>query len=265
MKGRGAEVIAADVRGSDLLDRLVVTPRRIADGHALSGVLKHLLHGVRIHRSAEGVWVAAQDADLLLDVDATVDLHWSLDARLLAENRRRAKQAHQHLHREVNLIRSAGRIAAETYLADVQGLHVLDDHQWVNVAAMTLPRGYGLCVFDEQGAGKTVTCIFAFDVLVARDQVDFALIVAPKSMVPEWPLDFVRFKEDIYDVQVVAGSHQQKLTALGSGADVLVTNFETAVSLEPELKALLRQYQRRAVLVVDESFYIKSLMSGHIV
>ena len=71
---------------------------------------------------------------------------------------------------------------AERYLADPHRLERLDDHQWVNVAAMTLSEGFGLCVFDEQGAGKTVTAIYAFDVLVARDEVDFALIVAPKSI-----------------------------------------------------------------------------------
>ena len=54
---------------------------------------------------------------------------------------------------------------------------------------MTLPDSPGLCVFDEQGAGKTVTFIFAFDLLVERDQADLAVIVAPKSMIGEWPKD----------------------------------------------------------------------------
>lgn len=124
---------------------------------------------------------------------------------------------------------------------------------------MTVPGSYGLCVFDEQGVGKTVTLIFAIDVLAARDEVDRVLIVAPKSMVAEWPEDFRRFKGDLYPVAMVSGTRRQKRAAIGSGADVLVTYFETTISMEDELRAWLRHRDGRAVLVVDESFYAKSL------
>lgn len=259
MRGRAAETITADVRVSDILDRLAITPRQAADYHALSGLLKDALPEVRVHRSPEGVWIAAQNVNALLNAEVAADLRWSAEAKLFAENRLRVRQVHQQLYEEVSRIRTGGQALAKTYLTDINGLDVLDNHQLVNVAGMTLPQGYGLCVFDEQGAGKTVTLIFAFDVLVARDQVDFALIVAPKSMVAEWPRDFKRFKGDLYKVEIVSGTRKQKRIAIGSGADVLVTNFETAASMEDELRALLRSYQGRAVLVVDESFYIKNL------
>jgi SNF2 family DNA or RNA helicase len=259
MKGRTIETITADVRVSELLERLVITPRQVTDYHTLSGLLRNAFSGVRVHRSADGLWIAAEDVSVLLDAEVAADLRWSAEAKLFAENRLRVRQRHQQLYEEVSTIRSGGQAVAKTYLTDIDGLDVLDDHQWVNVAAMTLPEGYGLCVFDEQGAGKTVTLIFALDVLVARDRVDFALIVAPKSMVAEWPRDFQRFKGDLYKVEVVSGNHKQKRIAIGSGADVLVTNFETAASMEEELRSLLRSYQGRAVLVVDESFYIKNL------
>jgi SNF2 family DNA or RNA helicase len=225
----------------------------------LGEVLRQVLPEVKMHRSAEGMWIAANDADLLLNAEGLNGFHWHPEARLLAENRRQAKRLHQSLRGEMELIRSSGKGLAQSYLEGIAGLEVLDAHQWVNVAAMTIPKGYGLCVFDEQGAGKTVTFIFAYDVLVTRDEADFALIVSPKSMVAEWPRDFQRFKGDLYDIRIVSGLRQQKRVAIGSGADVLVTNFETAVSMERELTALLRRYQGRAVLVVDESFYIKSL------
>ena len=259
MRGRTIETITADVRISDLLERLVITPRQVTDYHTLSGLLRNALPGVKVHRSADGLWIAAEDVSALLDAEVAADLRWSAEAKLFAENRLRVRQRHQQLYKEVNTILTGGQSVAKTYLTEVDGLDVLDDHQLVNVAAMTQPEGYGLCVFDEQGAGKTVTLIFAFDVLVARDQVDFALIVAPKSMVAEWPRDFKLFKGDLYKVEVVSGSRKQKRIAIGSGADVLVTNFETAASMEDELRALLRSYQDRAVLVVDESFYIKNL------
>lgn len=259
MKGQMVETITADVRVSDLLDRLVITPRQTTDYHALSGVLRDTLPKVRVHRSSEGVWIAAQEVSALFDVEVAADLRWSAEAKLFAENRQRVRQVHQKLYEEVSTIRVGGRDVAKNYLTEIEGLDVLDDHQWVNVAAMTISEGYGLCIFDEQGAGKTVTLIFAFDVLVERDEVDFALIVAPKSMVPEWPQDFLRFKGNLYKVEVMTGTRKQKRVAIGSGADVLVTNFETAASMEEELRALLRSYQGRAMLVVDESFYIKNL------
>lgn len=251
--------ITADVRVSDLLERLVITPRQSADYHALSGILKDALPEVRVHRSADGLWIAAFDVSSLFDAEVAAELRWSAEAKLFVENRIRVRQVHRQLYEKVSRIRIGGRDMANTYLTDIEGLDVLDDHQCVNVTAMTLPESYGLCVFDEQGAGKTVTLIFAFDVLVARDEVDFALIVAPKSMVPEWPRDFFRFKGDLYKVEIVSGTRKQKRISIGSGADILVTNFETAASMEDELRALLRSYQGRAMLVVDESFYIKNL------
>ena len=124
---------------------------------------------------------------------------------------------------------------------------------------MTVPDGFGLCVFDEQGAGKTVTLIFAFDVLMARDEIDFCLIVAPKSMILEWSLDFERFRGGLYQVVVASGSRSEKRLALRKTADVVVTNFETAVSMEADLRSLLRQHGDRAIMVIDESFYVKNL------
>src|SRR5271157_260035 len=251
--------IIVDVCLSETLDRLVLKLRDTRQRYALAKSLNDLRPGLKVHHSASGDWVAADVADLLLELSSDIDLRWSPEGRVFAENRRRAKRVHGRVYQRVEEIRSGGVDVARRYLSDLDGLEVLDDHQVVNVAAMTLPDGYGLCVFDEQGAGKTVTFIYAFDTLVERDESDFALIVAPKSMVPEWPCDFRRFKDDLYNVSVVTGSRQQKLAAMRTGADVLVTNFETPVSIEPELTALLRGRQGRAILVVDESFYAKNL------
>jgi SNF2 family DNA or RNA helicase len=257
-RGR-AEIVPSEVRASELLDRLVVTPREPGERHALRRALKDALPGVRVHRAAEGLWIRGHDSDALLGVDVGPDLRWSEEARRFAENRRWVKAVHGRLRQQVQAVLSGGRSLAEAHLAGAHGLDVLDDHQWVNVAAMTLPEGFGLCVFDEQGVGKTVTFIFAFDVLAARDEVDFALIVAPKSVVSEWPRDFARFKGDLYRVVVAAGTRQDKRLALRSGADVIVTNFETALVMEDELRPLLRSHGNRAILTVDESFYVKNL------
>jgi SNF2 family DNA or RNA helicase len=124
---------------------------------------------------------------------------------------------------------------------------------------MTVAGASGLAVFDEQGAGKTVTLIFAFDLLVKRREADLALVIAPKSMVPEWPRDLARFKGDLYRSAILSGSRREKVASLRRGADFYVTNFETAIALEDELTALLRSRDGRVLLAIDESFYVKNL------
>jgi SNF2 family DNA or RNA helicase len=253
-------MVMGEVRVADNFDGLVVAPREIREVHGLSGLLRDTLPSARLIRRAGSFHLAGTDADALFGVSAQMpELRWTPEAVRFVMNRQQARRLHPRLLGQVHELRSAGRRAAQAYLKDIDGLEVLDGHQVVNVAAMTLAEGFGLCVFDEQGAGKTVTLIFAFDVLVDRDQADFALIVAPKSMVPEWPRDFERFKGDLYKIAVASGTPRKKWDALTSGADVVVTNFETAVLMEAELRNLLRRRPGRAVLVVDESFYAKNL------
>ncbi|MCZ8391588.1 DEAD/DEAH box helicase [Achromobacter xylosoxidans] len=187
-----------------------------------------------------------------------VPLRWTVEALQYVDNRVRARQAFSAAMTNIKYLRKGGIVAATEILGKLGEDSPLDEHQVVNVAAMTLPGASGLCLFDEQGAGKTVSMIYAFDELVRRDEVDFMLIAAPKSMVGEWPKDFARFTHDLYRVATVSGSPGEKRKALASRADVLVTNFETVVSLEAQFDALLRSYGGRSVIAVDESFFIKS-------
>lgn len=224
----------------------------------LLGVIRAVVGRGGVRRSAGSIVVSAGHASALLGTTA-LHLDWTDEALKFAENRAFAQRVHPTVVAAVRQILADGPTAARSVLEDVKGLDLLDDHQAVNVAAMCIPDSYGLCIFDEQGAGKTVTTIFGFDVLVSRDQADFALVVAPKSMVGEWPRDFQRFRGDLYSVAVAAGGREQKLRALRSMSDVLVTNYETCVGLEDEIRALLRRHGRRAIIVVDESFFAKNL------
>lgn len=251
--------ICADVRSTESLEGLIVTPRDLSQRHSLLARLRSALPAARFQLASDGIKIASAVGESLLDQAPDLGLRWSPEAERYIQNRRRVRVAQATALAEVARLRQAGRPAAEPLLSAIAGLDVLDDHQWTNVAAMTIPGGFGLCVFDEQGAGKTVTLIFAYDVLVDRDEVDFLLIVAPKSMVPEWPRDFARFKGDLYKVDIIVGPAKRKRAILRSNADVLVTNFETAVSMEDGLASLLRGYNGRAMLAVDESFYIKNL------
>ena len=252
--------MVVDVKISDDLDALFMTSREPKEGTDLVRVLRNALpNKVLLRRTAFGVRVSASHASCVLNKKNGIDFRYTEDIERFVTNRNRAAKAYPRLLKELRDIKAEDPEVAAARIRDSSGLDVLDAHQVMNVAAMTITEGFGLCVFDEQGAGKTVTFIFAFDLLYARDLVDIAFVIAPKSMVPEWPRDFSRFRGDLYKIAVVAGSAQRKREVLNSGADIFVTNFETAVSMEAEIKAMLRSTSGRSVLAIDESFFIKSL------
>lgn len=248
-----------DARVSELLDKLVLTPSASADTVKVRSELARHNPQIRLHRSAEGIWLDANDIDKLELTNVDIEIKWTELAERFFQNRLNAKGRMSKTISDIKQIKSGGKTVAAARLGRVKGFQVLDDHQWVNIACMTLPDSCGLCVFDEQGAGKTVTSIFSFDLLVDKDEVDFALIIAPKSMVSEWPVDFSKFMGDRYVVKTLVGNKQDKRKALAENADVVVTNFETAVAMEQELRARLRKFGSRAILLVDESFFVKNL------
>ena len=253
-------LVRAEVRPTETLDALFLVPEPGGGTKLLRAVRAGLgPQGARVTRSAEGVRVPAPIAGRLDELVSGVEMTWTSEARRFVENRRHVASVHPEVFAALLRIRHEGASLAERMIADSACLSVLDRHQVVNVAAMTLPDSPGLCVFDEQGAGKTVTFIFAFDLLVERDQADLAVIVAPKSMIGEWPKDLGRFRGDIYRTVVLAGTLREKRRLLAEGADVFITNFETAVAMEAELRALMRARPGRTVLAIDESFFIKSL------
>ena len=253
-------IVRAEVRPTETMDALFLVPEH-GEGTTLLRAVRASLgpQGVRVTRSAEGVRVPAPLAGRLDELASEVELTWTPEARRFVDNRRHVASVHPEVFAALQRIRREGASLAEGMIADSDSFGVLDRHQVVNVAAMTLPDSPGLCVFDEQGAGKTVTFIFAFDLLVERDQADLAVIVAPKSMIGEWPNDLGRFRGDIYRTVVLTGTAREKRRLLAQGTDVFVTNFETAVAMEPELRALMRARHGRTVLAIDESFFIKSL------
>jgi SNF2 family DNA or RNA helicase len=210
--------------------------------------------------AAHGVLVRASLAAPLLLLGCSTDpaLEWDEEARLVVENRRHAREVWPRLRAEAQRLQSEGVSYAKELLSDQPPLATLDDHQLSDVALMALPECFGACIFDEQGTGKTVVVIYAFDVLVDRGEVDALLVVAPKSMLAEWRHDFERFMGDLYRVEVVAGPLKSRVNALKAGAEVLVANFETAISMEADLAALAWTLKGRLMLVVDESFNVKN-------
>lgn len=135
-------------------------------------------------------------------------------------------------------------------------IEVLDPAQATAVAAMTLPDILGLCLFDEQGSGKTVMSIAAFDVLKDGGAVDAMIVVCPKSMVSEWPKDIQRFTKEKYKTVAAEGDKRQKYEAALKDFDILVTNYEGVDVMLTSLMASAAT--KRYLLVVDESYYLKN-------
>src|SRR5580698_7851665 len=95
--------------------------------------------------------------------DNHTNFSWTEDAArfidTLARNYAVASRARERLSK----IQMPGN--ADAILKDYPLVENLDPHQRVAVAAMVDDLIYGLCLFDEQGSGKTVMALHAFDYL----------------------------------------------------------------------------------------------------
>jgi SNF2 family DNA or RNA helicase len=143
-------------------------------------------------------------------------------------------------------------------LSDYDSIGPLDAHQVTAVALASHPDVRGLCIFDEQGVGKTVEALFSFDRLREQGVVGRCLIFAPKNMVLEWVNDLQRFFGTKYRAAAIVGSEAEKRVLLDGSADLFITNFETAIQLEIRLRQLLQAEKGRGLLIVDESFFVKN-------
>ncbi|MBL8714278.1 MAG: DEAD/DEAH box helicase [Alphaproteobacteria bacterium] len=135
-------------------------------------------------------------------------------------------------------------------------LNRLDPAQAVAVAGMVVPGLYGLCLFDEQGSGKTVMTIAAFDILMEQKVVDAMIVVCPKTMLSAWPNDLEKFLPGKYKVTVADGNPAERFDKALENFDLLLTNFEGVQHIYTGIKAL--SGSKKFLLVVDESFFVKN-------
>lgn len=238
-------------------------PRRDADLTELVRTLRTRVPPGTLRRDGSGVAAPVRELLWLLDPDEALSLGVDLDASAgrALEVRRRVAERHGEYRDHVASLKAGGvQVAMAELLARPTGqdLGVLDDHQIVNVAALTAPEGYGMLLFDEQGAGKTVSVIYAFDRLVDLNLIDFMVVVAPKSMVGEWANAIGEFMGDQYRVEIIEGPTHERARRIDSGADVVVLNYEAVPSVRDRLILRLRRNPNRALLVVDESFAVKN-------
>lgn len=218
--------------------------------------------GVRHRSLPAGASVAGDDAWMLAAAELPMRIAWTDGARRWATNRRSLARRHEDLGRAVEAVVGAGPAVARAELAGLGAESILDDHQATNVVAATCDECYGLCIFDEQGTGKTITGLFAAHRLFQRDRVDLVVIVAPKSMVAEWPHDLERVLPGMYTSAILQGAPPQRRAILAAAPDFLVCNFEAVISWQAELEMLARRHDGRCLLIVDESFMVKNPEAG---
>jgi SNF2 family DNA or RNA helicase len=133
---------------------------------------------------------------------------------------------------------------------------ILDPAQAVAVSVMVRKNLLGACLFDEQGIGKTVMTIAAFDVLHQRRETDSLIIVCPVTMMGGWKKEIETFLPGRYRVRIVEGSPEEKRNIILSPFDILICNFESLSGFLVTLKAVLGN--KKTTLAVDESFNIKN-------
>ena len=139
---------------------------------------------------------------------------------------------------------------------DTKWRDILDPHQGIAVNAMTVQGLRGLCLFDEQGTGKTITGLATLDVLIGSDGADGAFIAAPKTMLSEWSGDIESFLGEKYIVNVMRGSSDEKYAQSLKESDIYIFNLESLDSLLTRLISIASR--KRMMLFIDESFFVKN-------
>lgn len=138
-------------------------------------------------------------------------------------------------------------------------VEILEPHQLVAVSALTTPGLLGVCLFDEQGTGKTLTTVSAFDTLFERNEVEALLIVAPKTLLGTWRKEFKDFIAGKYSLETIDGSAPQRLSSIYKTADVYLASYETVASEQVLLGALVQS--KKFMIVFDESFMVKNSLA----
>jgi SNF2 family DNA or RNA helicase len=130
-------------------------------------------------------------------------------------------------------------------------------HQEEGVAFL-LARGSGLLAF-EQGLGKTLVAIEAYQRLRERGETDLMVVICPNSLKRNWAAEIARFAPNL-TTRIISAAGKERRRALAEAyEDVVVIHYEGARAEIMSLRALLKRHQ--AVLVLDESHHIKNRQS----
>lgn len=156
---------------------------------------------------------------------------------------------------------------------DAQPIHTVSDYQFREPAPFDHQRrAFGLGIRNaqfaflmEMGTGKSRVTVDVLSYQIKRARLDGALIFSPKATLYNWENEIKTFSPlapEQRRVAVVTGSGQEKRRILAQaaiGAQFVVTNYETALRLGPELRELM--VRRRFAVVCDEATEIKNCKS----
>ena len=193
-------------------------------------------------------------ADVFCDIFSSLSTKPSVEESLAKLLDVSANSEKQHLHARNQIFEILQ--SEDTELDSPFWNQTLQPHQAQAVKAMVVDGLRGLCLFDEQGTGKTLTTIAAFDILAKKGIVESLFVVSPKTLIKTWHDEFKQFMNSQYSIVEVAGSPKQRQGALNSSGNVFLLSYETASTDFVTICGAMKH--RRPLLVLDESFLVKN-------
>jgi SNF2 family DNA or RNA helicase len=242
--------IAIDIHPRGIIIRVSGDLKRSALGRQLGQVVprEHIL-------SSPGQFIVpAEAAYQIATAFADINVTWSPAAWNLV-----SMQQDLHFRATSARIEVAEALSDPVIsLADYPRRDILDGHQVAAVAAMTVPSLVGMALFDEQGLGKTIMALAAFDRLRHKDPTTRLLVVAPKSALASWHDDSAKLFGIGYKVQQISGDQLTRRRQFRAHADIVFCNYETVSADADSMRRTIVQSGKRWILVVDEAFFVKN-------
>ena len=114
-----------------------------------------------------------------------------------------------------------------------------------------------LLLADDMGLGKTVQAIVALRILVARHEIQSALVVAPAGLLDQWRSELTRWAPELTAI-VIRGPATERSWQWRAVNDVTLVSYETLRSDESQLVRLQNERRVWGVVVLDEAQRIKN-------
>jgi SNF2 family DNA or RNA helicase len=195
-----------------------------------------------------------QGADLLSLVKRSHDVNWEPEALRKVED----QSTHREMQSEAKLEVANALQNPRKALKGYDKMTRLDPHQVSAVAALTTSSLRGLALFDEQGTGKTITALAAFDRMRKLGMIRRLLVVAPKSVLAAWQSDCTAFLGREYSVAVVTGNSVKRKRTIQRSTDILLVSYDTVVREEGLIRTITAASPMQYMLVLDESYFLKN-------
>jgi SNF2 family DNA or RNA helicase len=117
----------------------------------------------------------------------------------------------------------------------------------------------GALLAYEQGLGKTLVALVAFDRLKRTGEVARLLVICPNSLKLNWADEIKKFVPHLtcFVLQAIGRSRRRLLQE--AKEDIVVVNYEAARSEITSLRAMVARHA--CALVLDESHFVKNIKS----